>query len=149
MGKAQVTALKIQTLKKGWHDKDEILLHAAFQLLVDFIEKEQPEKIVDWNTNKRHRQAWREIKSLYRWWKETRPRRRTPLDDKKLRKPTLKFKKVPGSEFSQLLMSSLVSRHCSPLASLSPSCPRRRASSLLLPLPLDSRFRGNDETRPS
>jgi len=31
---------------------------------------------------------------------------------------------------------------------LSPSCPRRRTTSPLLPLPLDSRFRGNDETRP-
>ncbi len=30
--------LKITTLDKGWHDKDEVLLHAAFQLLADFVE---------------------------------------------------------------------------------------------------------------
>ena len=102
MGKAQVTALKIPTLKKGWHDKDEILLHAAFQLLVDFIEKEHPERI-DWNAQKKHKQAWRGIKSLYKWWKEKRPARHSPLDDKKLLKPPLKFKKIPGSEFSQLV----------------------------------------------
>jgi hypothetical protein len=34
--------LKITTLDKGWHDKDEVLLHAAFQLLTDFLEQEQP-----------------------------------------------------------------------------------------------------------
>ena len=102
MGKAQVTALKIHTLKKGWHDKDEILLHATFQLLVDFMEKEHPERI-GWNANKMHRDAWREIKSLYKWWKEKRSARHSPLDDKKLIKPPLKFKKIPGSKFSQLV----------------------------------------------
>jgi hypothetical protein len=30
--------LKITTLDKGWRDKDEVLLHAAFQLLADFVE---------------------------------------------------------------------------------------------------------------
>jgi hypothetical protein len=102
MGKAQVTGLKIHTLKKGWHDKDEILLHATFQLLVDFMEKEHPERI-DWNANKIHRDAWREIKSLYKWWKEKRPARKSPLDNKRLLKPALKLKKLPGSEFSQLV----------------------------------------------
>ncbi len=102
MDKARATGLKIHTLKKGWHDKDEILLHAAFQLLVDFMEQERPERI-DWNANKVHRDAWREIKSLYRWWKIERPARHSPLDDKKLLKPPLKFKRIPGSEFSQLV----------------------------------------------
>lgn len=102
MNIAQATALKIHTLKKGWHDKDEILLHAAFQLLVDFIEQEHPERI-GWNANRMHRDAWREIKSLYKWWKKTRPARRSPLDSKKLLKPTLRFKKIPGSESSQLV----------------------------------------------
>ncbi len=40
--------LKIHTLNKGeWYDRDTILLHAAFQILTDFIEQEKPEKIVD------------------------------------------------------------------------------------------------------
>ena len=102
MGKARATALKIHTLKKGWHDKDEILLHAAFQLLVDFMEQERPERI-GWNANKIHRDAWREIKSLYKWWKIERPARKSPLDNKRLLKPALKLKKLPGSEFSQLV----------------------------------------------
>src|SRR3989338_10752837 len=97
MGKAQATALKIDTLKKGWHDKDEILLHAAFQLLVDFIEKEHPERI-GWSADKMHRQVWREIKSLYKWWKKTRPARGSPLSNKKMLKATLRLKKIPRSE---------------------------------------------------
>ena len=94
--------LKIETLEKGWHDKDEILLHAAFQLLVDFVEKEQPDKIVDWNSNEAHKHAWKEIRELYKWWKEKRPSRKSPLvDDKKLKMPPMKFKKIPESELSQ------------------------------------------------
>ncbi|HEX3034348.1 MAG TPA: hypothetical protein VHT73_04330 [Thermodesulfobacteriota bacterium] len=95
--------LKIQTLDKGWHDKDEVLLHAAFQLLVDFVEKERPDKIVDWTSDELHRRARKEIKSLYKWWKETRPARRSPLDDRKLKKPPFKFKKMPDSELYQLV----------------------------------------------
>ena len=41
--------LKIQTLDKGWHDKDAILLHAAFHVLTDFVERERPEAVTDWN----------------------------------------------------------------------------------------------------
>ena len=57
--------LKITTLDKGWHDKDEVLLHAAFQLLADFVEKEQPDKLVDWDADELHRSAWEEITGLY------------------------------------------------------------------------------------
>ena len=87
--------LKIQTLEKGWHDKDEILLHAAFQLLVDFVEKEDPGRIVDWNSDESHKHAWKEIRELYKWWKGKRPSRKSPLDDKRLKIPPMKFKKLP------------------------------------------------------
>jgi hypothetical protein len=35
--------LKIHTLEKGWRDRDSIMLHAAFQILVDFVELEMSE----------------------------------------------------------------------------------------------------------
>lgn len=95
--------LTIPTLGRGWHDRDEILLHAAFQLLVEFIEQEHPDKAIDWNHDDLHRHAWKEIKSLYRWWKEQRPARCSPLDDKKLARPPLMSKKVPGTDFSQVV----------------------------------------------
>ena len=95
--------LKIETLEKGWHDKDEILLHAAFQLLVDFVEREDPGNIVDWNSDESHKHRWKEIRELYEWWKRERPSRKSPLDDKRLKIPPMKFKKLPGSELSQLV----------------------------------------------
>ena len=96
--------LKIATLDKGWHDKDEILLHAAFQLLADFVEQEHPEKIVDWDANELHKSAWDEITGLYKWWTKTRPKRRSPLDDKKLKRPPFKLKKIAGSDMRRLAM---------------------------------------------
>lgn len=95
--------VKIHSLEKGWHDKDEVLLHAAFQVLADFVEQETPDRIVDWNSDELHRRAWKEIKSLYKWWKETRPARRSPLDEKKLVAPPLKFKKIPASGLSEVV----------------------------------------------
>ena len=74
--------LKILTLTKGqWYDRDTILLHAAFQVLADFMEQERPAAIVDWEHDEVHRNAWRELAQLYRWWKEERPQRHDPLDD--------------------------------------------------------------------
>lgn len=96
-------ALKIQTLKGGWCDRDEILLHAAFQILVDFVEQERPAEIVDWSHDATHRRAWKEIMGLYRWWKKTRPARKSPLDDRKLKHPPFRFKKIPGTNFSEML----------------------------------------------
>jgi len=95
--------LKIKTLEKGWHDKDEVLLHAVFQILTDFIEQETPEAIVDWNSDEIHKKAWKEIKSLYKWWKEIRPSRTSPLDENNLIAPPLKFKKIPGSDLSEMV----------------------------------------------
>jgi hypothetical protein len=95
--------LAIHTLEKGWHDSDEVLLHAAFQILVDFVEKERPDKIIDWSHDEIHRRVWKEIRELYRWWKEKRPARKSPLDDEKLGVPSLRFKKIPGSEMRELV----------------------------------------------
>jgi len=83
--------LKINTLEKGWYDKDEVLLHSAFQLLIDFVEQEKPDKTVDRNVNESHRKAWKEIKFLYGWWKKGRPTRKSPLEDKRVKHPPLKF----------------------------------------------------------
>jgi len=77
-----VRYLKIHTLNKGeWYDRDTILLHAAFQILVDFVEQEKPDEVCDWQHDELHRNAWNEISQLYKWWKEERPNRHNPLDD--------------------------------------------------------------------
>jgi hypothetical protein len=94
---------KITTLDKGWHDTDELLLHAAFQLLVDFMEKERPEKMTDWSFDKTHRKAWKDIDNLFKWWKHTRPNRKSPIEDKKIRRPPFLVKKVSGTELREIL----------------------------------------------
>ena len=72
--------LEITTLEKGWHDKDNVLLHACFQLLTDFMEKEKPGQMIDYNWDSAHRKVWKELNSLYKWWTEIRPNRKDPYD---------------------------------------------------------------------
>ena len=103
MSKSRPYILKINTLKDRWHDKDEVLLHAAFQLLVDFMEQEHPEQITDWNASEFYKQAWREIKGLYTWWKKKRPARRSPLDNKQLQVPPFRLKKKTDSDMYELV----------------------------------------------
>ncbi|CAH7391293.1 hypothetical protein VCHA53O466_50038 [Vibrio chagasii] len=84
--------LQIDSLEKSgkdiWHDRDTIMLHAAFQLLKDFIEKEEPQGISlfaklaytgeempeeekihcqgdDYLT---HIDEWKRLFALYQWW---------------------------------------------------------------------------------
>jgi len=94
--------LRIHSLDKGWCDKDAMMLHAAFQLLVDFMDKEEPDQIVDWGADPLHKKAWKDIRSLYRWWTRTRPARRDPLDEKGLKRPPMRWEKVPGSDCKRL-----------------------------------------------
>ncbi len=62
--------LKIKTLDNDWSDKDQVLLHACFQLLCDCIEKEKLLDFTDWDHNKSYRDAKKEIDELYVWWKK-------------------------------------------------------------------------------
>lgn len=103
-GRAGSISLQIKSLGKGWHDKDEIILHAVFQLLVDFMEQEHPEKTVDWKSDAVSYKAWKELNYLYKWWKTTRPKWRSPINEKSTKCPPIKFKKIPGSELTQMIM---------------------------------------------
>jgi len=96
--------LTITTLKaKEWCDKDEVLIHAAFQLLVDFVEKEKAGEVIDWTWNNDVKQAWYEIHSLYKWWKEIRPARKDPLMDEHIESPPFEFEKIPDSKYVRLV----------------------------------------------
>ena len=95
--------LKIRSLNGRWIDKDEMLLHATFQLLQDYVEQERPDRHIDWKHDRAHAKAWREITSLYRWWTKVRPARRPPLDDRKLKRPPFRFEPIPGKNLSRLV----------------------------------------------
>jgi len=102
--KIKYKVLKIKTLtQQGWCDRTDLLLHSAFQLLVDFLEQEKPDTIVDYNYNEETKAAWEELQALYKWWTATRPGRVDPLDDKRLRHPKRKFKKIVGTKLYELL----------------------------------------------
>ena len=66
--------LKIHTLPsaKTWQDKDEIMLHACFQLLTDFVEKENGDTHCNYET---HKDFVDEVRVLYNWWRIDRVQR--------------------------------------------------------------------------
>lgn len=68
--------LRFKDLPKNseWCDKDRVLLFACFQILVDFIEKEKPQRIVDYKHDREQRRQWKELQTLYGYWKKERPR---------------------------------------------------------------------------
>ncbi|MCE9530707.1 MAG: hypothetical protein K8T89_06210 [Planctomycetes bacterium] len=55
--------LRIDTLDDEWRDKDMVMLHACFQILCDFIEKEQGENKVIAAPDRQG------LVKLYAWWK--------------------------------------------------------------------------------
>lgn len=64
-----------RSLPPTWCDRDYLLLHAAFQILTDFIEKEEPwefaatpDELRESYSEDRMRD-WERIRLLYRWWK--------------------------------------------------------------------------------
>ncbi len=93
--------LKISDLKKDskWCDKDRVMLYACFQLLEDFIEKEKPQKITDYDYDPYHQKQWKELQVLYRYWKVIRPQLQKD-EQKALRKwaKTYKYTLVPNPD---------------------------------------------------
>lgn len=95
--------LEIHTLDKGYCDRDYILLHACFQILVDYVEKEK--EVFSWLTDKdldgcsckEEREAIErqmsdedETRYLYKWWKVERFGRIDPLDAEDLVRPDIR-----------------------------------------------------------
>ena len=73
--------IKIDTLSSTWNDVVEQMLHVNFQLLVDYIEKEEPFKRIDWHDDPAHEHAYNEMKDLYHWWKNVYPLREEELPE--------------------------------------------------------------------
>lgn len=62
--------VKITSLKPGWVDTDYRLLHASFTLLENYVEREKPFHIINWNDSDDSREYANEIHALYLWWKK-------------------------------------------------------------------------------
>jgi len=80
--------LKINSLPtaKTWLDRDELMLHACFQLLEDCMEKEHVDTHCSYDV---HNKFVEEVRFLYKWWqirknKETYTNKEYEEDDKML-----------------------------------------------------------------
>jgi len=62
--------LHIETINADWCDKDIVMLHACFQLLTDFIEKEVSKDAIDGEFDENVKNARKEMDELYKWWKQ-------------------------------------------------------------------------------
>lgn len=71
------------------------MLYACFQILVDFIEKEKPQKIVDYDHDAYHRKQWKELQILDKYWKVDRPRLQKE-EEKALKKNGPRPIRIPG-----------------------------------------------------
>jgi hypothetical protein len=58
---------KIKTLSRHYHDERELLIHAVFQVISNFVES-HPEKYVDYSQDD-WKSWWAECKEIYKWWK--------------------------------------------------------------------------------
>ena len=68
----QFNVIRIKTLPPTWQDRDRVLLHAAFQILTDFVDREHPFDHFDVMASN-NRDDWEEILRLYAWWTVERP----------------------------------------------------------------------------
>ena len=92
MAKKAYNIIKINSLPSTWTDRDEVLLHASFQILTDFIEKEKPFEHFNINESQ-NKEDWLKLKKLYKWWKKRKSKQE--LAFKKL---DLKYPKSKNTE---------------------------------------------------
>ena len=73
--------LKIDTLNLNEElaDKDIVMLHACFQLLVDSIEKDKLHDHTWWGISRGHQRAKKIIDELYAWWQVRSKAEAAPL----------------------------------------------------------------------
>ena len=73
--------IKIESLDKSYSDPREVMLHANFQILKDFVEKEKPLEFINWESDEHHSHASQEIRELYDWWVNVYPNRIDPYSE--------------------------------------------------------------------
>lgn len=57
-----------KTLSSTWNDRCDLLPHIMFAILDDFINKEKPGEIINWESDKEHSQAWKDMNNLLKWF---------------------------------------------------------------------------------
>jgi hypothetical protein len=65
----------------GWYDSDSQILQANFLILKNFVEKEKPFELIDWDYSEEYRTLAKEIKDLYNWWMVERAKEHKALSE--------------------------------------------------------------------
>lgn len=77
--KHQYNIIRPTTLKPGYYDPVELMIHSCFHLLVEYVDFQRKEGLhiqtFSWNAAK----EWYSIIRLYEWWKNERPYREDTL----------------------------------------------------------------------
>lgn len=55
-------------LEPNYYDPRTRIIHAAFNELVMFVDRQENHGHVDWNGTEQHAAAWKEMKELVDWW---------------------------------------------------------------------------------
>lgn len=63
--------LTIPSLTHEHHEWDEVMLHANFSILIDFMQYDD----TNWTWNEDHKKIDKELKYLHKWWTVTRSAR--------------------------------------------------------------------------
>ena len=71
--KHQYHIIKPKTLKPDYHNQYDLILHASFHVLIEFVEYEEEFGMVDWRATPEHSEFWDEAHRLVYWWKHIRP----------------------------------------------------------------------------
>ena len=74
------STVKPRYLGHTWVDMDHLLEHTMFEILSRFVEKEIDN--ANWDWNEEHRNAYKEIMSLYHWWHDGRNKQYAIDDDR-------------------------------------------------------------------
>jgi len=59
----------IESLPKySWIERDTLLLHIAFQIFIDALEKDKVLEVIDWDSSEEYKKVKRYIIELRNWW---------------------------------------------------------------------------------
>lgn len=67
--KHQYNVLRPATLKPGYYDPCDRILHACMEELREYFEKGAPD--ISWDSDEHHAQVYSEMKEIYNWWTDT------------------------------------------------------------------------------
>lgn len=93
------STLKLKRLRRRqWTDKDEVLIHAMFEVLCQFVDEELRDNTVDWDETIELQTAWMEIQFLYKWWQIRSERhKKNPANNPNISVPSMRtFKDEHG-----------------------------------------------------